>query len=96
MIPISEDSISSKLCMAIQIVIGNVIQLELKTKSPITFGKFGGGIVEHGLTYTGKLAERIWSKTKNDYKLKFTNSDGSCTYFFEGVINRQYSILGCW
>ena len=79
-----------------KIEIGSVIQLELKTKSPITFGKFGSGIVEHGLTYTGKLTERKWSKTKNDYKLKLSNSDGSFTYFFEGGINRQYNIIGCW
>jgi hypothetical protein len=41
-----------------KIEIGVTIQLELKSKTPITFGKFGGGTEEIGLTYTGKLVEK--------------------------------------
>jgi hypothetical protein len=76
-----------------KIEIGVTIQLELKSKTPITFGKFGGGTEEIGLTYTGKLVEKKWSKSKEDYKLKFMDDDGTFTYFFEGAIDRQYNIV---
>ena len=48
---------------------------------------------EIGLTYTGKLVEKKWSKSKEDYKLKFMDDDGTFTYFFEGAIDRQYNIV---
>ena len=75
-----------------EIEIGTIIVIELKSKTPITFGIFGGGTKEIGLTDIGKLVERKWSKFKSDYKLKFMNNDGTFTYFFEGAIGRQYNI----
>ena len=80
--------------METKIEIGKTIQLELKSKTPIIFGKFGGGITKHGLIYKGKLVERIWLKNKEDYKLKFANdTDDNFTHFFEGCIDRQFNIV---
>lgn len=73
--------------------IGDKVRLELKSKTPIIFSKFSGGVCEPMEVYEGVLVGRIWSPTKQDFRLKFLDNDGTNTYLFEGVVHRKYNSL---